>query len=70
MLVKNWTNSYKSLAVVLPTLGNIALLGVVILDGAAQMNLIPLQYVPLVSTVITPLLGFIGRSVKQPNLNM
>ena len=70
MLVKNWVNSYKSLAVVFPTLGNIALLGVVILDGAAQMNLIPLQYVPLVSAVITPLLGFIGRSVKQSNLNM
>lgn len=65
-LVKNWHKAYASLAVILPTLGNIA----VLLEVATGAGLIPPQYVPLVSVVITPTLAYLGRIIQQPSLNM
>ena len=53
-IVKNWRNAHASLAVILPTLGNIA----VLLEVVTGAGLIPAQYVPLVTVVITPALAY------------
>ena len=62
-LVKNWQKAYKSLAVLLPT---VAVFLLYMIEAAMQTNLVPEQWLPVVVFIS----GFIGRIVKQPNIEV
>ena len=62
ILVRNWKKMWMSLAVVLPTVVTILLLGA---DAALDSGIIPVEYLPLVIFIS----GFIGRVISQPSLN-
>ena len=62
ILVRNWKKMWMSLAVVLPTVVTILLLGA---DAALDSGIIPVEYLPLVIFIS----GFIGRVISQPNLD-
>ena len=61
MFVKNWKEVYKSLAVWLPFIATGILAA---LNHANDVQIIPVEYVPLV-VVITSALGWV---IKQPNI--
>lgn len=67
-LVSNWQQVYKSLAVVLPTIGNIILLIMYVLAQAVELDLIPTEYIPFVMATLTPILAALGRVIQQASL--
>ena len=67
-LIPNWQQAYKSLAVILPTIGNLVLLLVFLIEKSQELNLIPAEYLPFITAVITPVLAFLGRVIPQVNL--
>ena len=67
-LISNWQQAYKSLAVILPTLGNLAILLLLLIEKSQELNLIPVEYLPFITAVITPALAFLGRVIPQVNL--
>lgn len=67
-LISNWQQAYKSLAVILPTLGNLAILLLLLIEKSQEMGLIPVSWLPVVSAVITPVLAFLGRVIPQVSL--
>ena len=67
-LINNWQNAHKALSVILPTLGSIIMLLIFCLQKAGELNLIPDDYVPFVTTVAVPVLAWIGRVIPQVTL--
>jgi len=67
-LINNWQNAHKALSVVLPTLGSIIMLALYMLQKMGELNLIPDDYVPFVTTVLVPVLAWIGRVIPQVSL--
>ena len=60
-LINNWTEMYKSLAVIMPTV----LTGLYVISTyALEQNIIPVEYVPFVVLIS----GFVGRIIKQDNI--
>ena len=64
-LIPNWQQAYKSLAVILPTIGNLVLLLLFLIEKSQELNLIPVDYLPFITAVITPVLAFLGRIIPQ-----
>ena len=61
MIVKNWQEAYKSLAVILPTVI------VALYTGLVEIGYItPLE--PMYITIIVAVAGALGWTIKQPNL--
>jgi len=60
-LINNWSQMYKSLAVVLPIV--VAMIYALI-NGLADANLIPTEYLPIAMIIV----GYLGRIIKQPKL--
>ena len=69
-LISNWQQAYKSLAVTLPTLGNLAVLLLLLIEKSQELGLIPVSWLPVVSAVITPTLAFLGRVIPQVSLHL
>ena len=67
-LIPNWQQAHKSLAVILPTIGNLVLLLVFLIEKSQELNLIPVDYLPFITAVVTPMLAFLGRVIPQVNL--
>lgn len=67
-LVSNWQQVYKSLAVVLPTIGNVILLIMYVLSQAVELDLVPTEYIPFVMATLTPILAALGRVIQQASL--
>lgn len=62
MLVKNWKEMWKSYAVLLPAVITAILL---VIDSSVANNLIPTEFLP----IVVFLSGFLGRIIRQYNLN-
>ena len=61
VIVSNWKDVYKSLAVILPTVI------VALYTGLVEMGYItPLE--PMYTTIIVAVAGALGWTIKQPNL--
>lgn len=61
IIVKNWKEVYKSLAVILPTVI------VALYTGLVEMSYIaPLE--PMYITIIVAVAGALGWTIKQPNM--
>lgn len=69
-LIDNWQNAHKALSVILPTLGSVITLLIFCLQKAGELNLIPTEYIPLVTTVAVPVLAWIGRVIPQISLKL
>lgn len=67
-LISNWQQAYKSLAVILPTIGNLILLLLFLIEKSQELNLIPADYLPFITAIITPMLAFLGRVIPQVSL--
>jgi len=67
-LIPNWKKAYKSLAVLLPTIGSFILLIVHILQTAGELSLIPQTYMPHVTAFVIPTLSWVGRIISQGDL--
>ena len=67
-LIPNWQQAHKSLAVILPTIGNLVLLLIFLIEKSQELNLIPIEYLPFITAVITPVLAFLGRVIPQVSL--
>lgn len=67
-LINNWQQAHKALSVILPTLGSLVLLLVYMLEEAGKLSLIPTEYIPFVTTILVPVLAWIGRVIPQVTL--
>lgn len=67
-LINNWQNAHKALSVILPTIGSAIMLLIFCLQKAGELNLIPDDYVPFITTVLVPVLAWIGRVIPQVTL--
>lgn len=67
-LINNWKQAHKALSVILPTVGSLVLLLVYMLEEAGKLSLIPTEYLPFVTTILVPLLAWIGRVIPQISL--
>ena len=67
-LVKNWQEAHKALYVILPTLGSVVMLLLYTVQKAGELELIPNEYLPVVTTVVIPFLAWLGRVIPQVNL--
>lgn len=67
-LIDNWQDAHKALSVILPTLGSVITLLIFILQKAGELNLIPNEYIPLVTATIVPFLAWVGRIIPQATL--
>lgn len=67
-LIDNWQQAHKALSVILPTLGSLVLLMVYMLEEAGKLSLIPTEYLPFVTTILVPVLAWIGRVIPQVTL--
>ena len=67
-LINNWQRAHKALSVVLPTLGSLVLLAMYLLEEAGKLSLIPTEYLPFVTTILVPVLAWIGRVIPQISL--
>lgn len=70
LFINNYKKAYKALSVILPSIGSFILLIVSILQNQDVLNLIPEQYLPIVTSIIVPLLAFLGRIIVQKNLKL
>ena len=67
-LINNWQQAHKALSVILPTVGSLVLLMVYMLEEAGKLSLIPVEYLPFVTTILVPSLAWIGRVIPQVSL--
>ena len=67
-LINNWQQAHKALSVILPTVGSLVLLIVYMLEEAGKLSLIPTEYLPFVTTILVPVLAWIGRVIPQISL--
>ena len=67
-LISNWQQAHKALSVILPTVGSLVLLMVYMLEEAGKLSLIPTEYLPFVTTILVPVLAWIGRVIPQVTL--
>ena len=67
-LINNWKQAHKALSVILPTVGSLVLLAIYMLEEAGKLSLIPTEYLPFVTTILVPLLAWIGRVIPQISL--
>ena len=67
-LINNWKQAHKALSVILPTVGSLVLLLVYMLEEAGKLSLIPTEYLPFVTTILVPVLAWIGRVIPQVTL--
>ena len=67
-LINNWQQAHKALSVVLPTVGSLVLLAIYMLEEAGKLSLIPTEYLPFVTTILVPVLAWIGRVIPQVTL--
>ena len=67
-LINNWQQAHKALSVILPTLGSLVLLAIYMLEEAGKLSLIPTEYLPFVTTILVPVLAWIGRVIPQISL--
>ena len=67
-LINNWKQAHKALSVILPTVGSLVLLMVYMLEEAGKLSLIPVEYLPFVTTILVPFLAWIGRVIPQISL--
>lgn len=63
-LIHNWQQAYKSLAVILPTVGAGAIAANAFLQQTYDAGVVPIQYQPYL-LIIIPFLSWVGRTINQ-----
>lgn len=67
-LITNWEQAHKALSVILPTAGSVVMLILYILQKAGELDLIPIEYLPFITTAVIPFLAWLGRVIPQAHL--
>ena len=67
-LIANWGQAHKALSVILPTVGSVVMLILYVLQKAGELNLIPIEYLPFITTAVIPFLAWLGRVIPQATL--
>lgn len=67
-LITNWKQAHKALSVILPTVGSVVMLILYVLQKAGELDLIPIEYLPFITTAVIPFLAWLGRVIPQASL--
>ncbi|MGQ0880324.1 DUF7940 domain-containing protein [Acinetobacter baumannii] len=67
-LINNWQQAHKALSVILPTITSVIMLLIYCIQQATDLSLIPDEYIPFVTTVLVPVMSWIGRVIPQVSL--
>lgn len=67
-LINNWQQAHKALSVILPTLTSVIMLLIYCIQQASDLNLIPDEYIPFITTVLVPVMSWFGRVIPQVTL--